>query len=73
LPMGAPSRGRKIALFAIVILLGTGAFGCGGSSGGGGSFGASSTQTLISVSATEGGNQVSINGLPVVLGKIHKT
>jgi hypothetical protein len=56
-----------------VILLGTGAFGCGGSSGGGGPFGASSTQTLISMSVMEGANQVGVNGLPIVLGKIHKT
>jgi Pro-kumamolisin, activation domain/Bacterial Ig-like domain (group 1)/Bacterial Ig-like domain (group 3) len=73
MPMGAPSRGRKTALIAIVILLGTGAFACSSGGGGGGPSGASSTQTLTAVSATEGANPVGVHGLPLVLGKIHKT
>ena len=70
-PIRWRQRLRASLLLGAVLMLAASLVGCGGSSGGAQAPN-TSTQEVVSMNVTEGGAPVTIGGLPIDLGKIHK-
>ena len=70
-PMTRRRRRRASMLAAVMLVVAIGVAGCSGSSGGEAAPSASD-QKVVAMSVTEGGNSVSVGGLPINLGEIRK-
>ena len=71
MPLSDKQRRRASIVAGAILLMATALAGCGGSSGGAPVANAS-TQQVIAMDVSEGGNQVGVANLPIDLGKIHK-
>ena len=74
LPLSERKRRRASILAGAILLMATALAGCGGSGGGsGGPSGSNaSTQQVVAITVSEGGNQVGVGNLPIDLGKVNK-
>jgi len=73
LPLSGKQRRRAAILSGAILLMATALAGCGGGGGSGGAVAANaSTQQVVAVDVSEGGNQVAVGGLPIDLGKVNK-
>ena len=72
-PLTSTKRRRNSAILAAAMLaLATGVVGCGSSSSSSTSTSGTSSQSVVALGITEGGNQIEITGLPISLGKVTK-